>query len=330
MIQHRTLGSFDYLPSSGAGSGFDFRTAEPSFSGFGGTVLDYPETDFGIDEGRNKSHRGLTEDIVAARQERYTAPAGAGSELPPAQPPHSRRKGGAHRLPAPPAALKGRAAVLAVAAGAAVAAGQSAIQHDDHAPAPAGSATALAGTVGLTAATAGLPTAPQVLDSAKAVQIGDYASLLDKGQRFAEERTAAETAKLRPLYVPFTHGTFTSNFGFRWGALHAGVDIAAPIGTPIFAVADGKVIDAGPASGFGMWVRLQHSDGTITVYGHVDTATVATGQTVMAGDQIATVGNRGFSTGPHCHFEVWLNGNDKVDPLPWLASRGISLGPEQD
>jgi murein DD-endopeptidase MepM/ murein hydrolase activator NlpD len=50
----------------------------------------------------------------------------------------------------------------------------------------------------------------------------------------------------------------------------------------------------------------------------------------MAGDQIATVGNRGFSTGPHCHFEVWPDGVHKVDPLPWLASRGISLGPEED
>ncbi|MGY2061520.1 M23 family metallopeptidase, partial [Nocardia gipuzkoensis] len=78
------------------------------------------------------------------------------------------------------------------------------------------------------------------------------------------------------------------------------------------------------------WVRLKHDDGTITVYGHVDTAVVSVGQRVMAGDQIATVGNRGFSTGPHCHFEVWLNGVDKIDPLPWLASRGISLGPERD
>ena len=75
-----------------------------------------------------------------------------------------------------------------------------------------------------------------------------------------------------------------------------------------------------------MWVRLKHADGTVTVYGHVDSATVQVGQHVMAGDEIAKMGNRGFSTGPHLHFEVWLNGTDKVDPLPWLASRGISLG----
>jgi murein DD-endopeptidase MepM/ murein hydrolase activator NlpD len=132
------------------------------------------------------------------------------------------------------------------------------------------------------------------------------------------------------LFVLPTIGTFTSNFGSRWGTLHAGVDIAAPIGTPIVAVADGEVIDSGPASGFGMWVRLKHADGTVTVYGHINTSNVTVGQKVMAGDQIATVGNRGFSTGPHLHFEVHLGGENKVDPLPWLASRGISLGPEMD
>ncbi len=123
----------------------------------------------------------------------------------------------------------------------------------------------------------------------------------------------------------------TQYFGhWRAGSRHTGVDIAGPIGTPIYAVMDGTVIDAGPASGFGLWVRLRHDDGTITVYGHVNTTTVTVGQHVMAGDQIATLGNRGFSTGPHCHFEVWLHGTDRSDPLPWLASRGISLGPEED
>src|SRR5262249_31204404 len=150
------------------------------------------------------------------------------------------------------------------------------------------------------------------------------------GRQFAKQRAAHEAALLRPQYVLFAHGNFTSGFGVRWGAMHAGVDIAAPIGTPIYAVADGTVISAGPASGFGMWVRLLHNDGTITVYGQVNTATVSVGQHVKAGDQIATVGNRGYSTGPHCHFEVWQGGVDKIDPLPWLAARGINLGPQRD
>ncbi len=79
-----------------------------------------------------------------------------------------------------------------------------------------------------------------------------------------------------------------------------------------------------------MWVRLLHADGTITVYGHINESLVTVGQHVMAGDQIATMGNRGFSTGPHLHFEVHLNGVDKIDPLPWLATRGISLGQYAD
>jgi murein DD-endopeptidase MepM/ murein hydrolase activator NlpD len=108
--------------------------------------------------------------------------------------------------------------------------------------------------------------------------------------------------------------------------LHAGIDIANSIGTPIYAVADGVVIDVGPTAGYGAWVKLKHSDGTVTLYGHINTWLVKKGERVMAGDQIATIGNRGNSTGPHCHFEVMLNGTDRIDPVPWLAKRGLSPG----
>lgn len=316
MIQHRTPNRSD--------NGFAFRSTEPTFQGFGGTVLDCPsfEGDAGLDHDDDPT-LGQPVDSFDA----FTAPAGD-----PTPDPQPRKRGGAHRLPAPPTALKGRVAVMAVAAGAMVAAGQATLQQGGQTEESANADVAAPGTAALVAhpgtdaAAPALSTAPQVLDSAKPVSLGDYSNLLEKGTKFAQERAAAEAAKLRPLYVLFTHGTFTSNFGYRWGALHAGVDVAAPIGTPIYAVADGTVISAGPASGFGMWVRLQHADGTITVYGHVDTATVTVGQTVMAGDQIATVGNRGNSTGPHCHFEVMPNGHDRIDPVPWLAQRGISLG----
>ncbi|MCQ4118183.1 M23 family metallopeptidase [Rhodococcus tibetensis] len=267
----------------------------------------------------------------------------SGIESPEGTPSHSRR--GAHRLPTPPSALKGRAAVLAVAAGAVVAAGQAAVtgsssDSSDHSEvALASDESSVIGTTAepqaaqfsTVADTVGSESnAPQVLNVANPTDLSQFSNLLAKGQRFSEERAAREAAARRPLFVLPTIGTFTSNFGSRWGTLHAGVDIAAPIGTPIVAVADGEVIDSGPASGFGMWVRLKHADGTVTVYGHINTSTVTVGQKVMAGDQIATVGNRGFSTGPHLHFEVHLGGENKVDPLPWLASRGISLGPEMD
>ncbi|PXX52237.1 peptidase M23-like protein [Nocardia tenerifensis] len=235
-------------------------------------------------------------------------------------------------MPAPPAALKGRAAIVAVAAGAFVAAGQQLMPSGEKVPMDNVAPMALGQPQAVAAPPTGVETAgtePGLLEEGPA-DLGQFADMLNNGSKVADEIAAQVQAKLRPLFTKFTSGTFTSGYGMRWGALHAGVDIAAPIGTPIVAVEDGTVISAGPASGFGMWVRLLGDDGTVTVYGHINTALVSVGQHVLAGDQIATVGDRGESTGPHCHFEVWLNGTERVDPLPWLATRGISLGPERD
>ncbi|WP_063128354.1 M23 family metallopeptidase [Nocardia fusca] len=245
------------------------------------------------------------------------------------------RSRGAHRVAAPPSALKGRAAVVAVAAGAVVAAGQCATaEPTEHKQAQQATDYEAAGSVHEIAAqsmatedpaAASNTASPQMLGGNLPVDTSRFGEMLANGAQFAEDLAQAEEAKFRPLFAKFTSGAYTSGFGARWGVQHLGIDVAGPIGTPIYAVADGEVIDAGPASGFGMWVRLLHADGTVTVYGHVDTTTVSVGEYVYAGDQIATMGNRGFSTGPHCHFEVWLNGSDKIDPVPWLATRGISL-----
>lgn len=123
-------------------------------------------------------------------------------------------------------------------------------------------------------------------------------------------------------------GRVTSCYGSRWGTLHAGVDIAAPIGTPVHAPEGGVVLQAGPASGFGLAVSVQHRDGTITLYGHVNQFFVSPGQVVATGERIAEVGNRGQSTGPHLHFEVHTGGLyvNRTNPVPWLSQRGISLG----
>ncbi|SDP23881.1 Peptidase family M23 [Klenkia soli] len=123
-------------------------------------------------------------------------------------------------------------------------------------------------------------------------------------------------------------GRVTSCYGSRWGTVHQGIDIAAPIGTPIYAPEGGVVLDAGPANGFGQAVYLQHADGVVTLYGHVDTFTVQAGQVVAAGQQIATVGNRGQSTGPHVHVETHYSGlyADRRNPVPWLTAHGISVG----
>ncbi|MFI9818355.1 M23 family metallopeptidase [Saccharothrix variisporea] len=142
--------------------------------------------------------------------------------------------------------------------------------------------------------------------------------------RVAAQKAAEEAAR-RPKVAKPAEGAFTSGFGARWGTTHYGVDIANSIGTPILSAMDGVVIEAGPASGFGLWVRVQHGDGTVTIYGHVNEILVSEGQQVAAGQQIATMGNRGQSTGPHLHFEVWLNGSQKIDPVGWLGERGINL-----
>ena len=144
----------------------------------------------------------------------------------------------------------------------------------------------------------------QLVTVRPAANVAAHNRELANGVAFAQERAQREARLQQPLFVMPTKGIFTSNFGYRWGVLHAGIDLANSIGTPIYAVSDGVVIASGPTAGYGMWVKLRHADGTVTLYGHVNTTLVSVGQHVMAGDQIATMGNRGDSTGPHLHFEV--------------------------
>jgi murein DD-endopeptidase MepM/ murein hydrolase activator NlpD len=130
-------------------------------------------------------------------------------------------------------------------------------------------------------------------------------------------------------YANPTSGRVSSCYGWRWGALHAGVDIAAPVGRPIYAVTAGVVKRAGAATGFGQAVYILGDDGYVTVYGHVNRYFVSAGDRVSAGEQIAEVGNKGQSTGPHLHFEVHPNGvmyGGATNPVPWLNARGIYIG----
>ncbi len=130
-------------------------------------------------------------------------------------------------------------------------------------------------------------------------------------------------------YVQPTSGRVSSCFGRRWGTFHGGVDIAAPIGTPIYSAHSGVVQRAGTATGFGYAVYILGDDGYVTVYGHVNRYFVRVGERVRAGEEIAEVGNRGQSTGPHLHFETHPSGvmyGGQVDPVDWLDARGIHLG----
>jgi murein DD-endopeptidase MepM/ murein hydrolase activator NlpD len=138
---------------------------------------------------------------------------------------------------------------------------------------------------------------------------------------------AASRAARQPKTVLPVSGRLTTCFCKRWGTMHYGLDLAAPLGTPIYAASDGVVLKAGRASGYGNAVYIQDADGNVHIYGHMRYYSVAAGDIVHAGDQIAKVGNEGQSTGPHLHYEIHrgsMNGKP-VDPKAWLAERGVSV-----
>ncbi len=120
-------------------------------------------------------------------------------------------------------------------------------------------------------------------------------------------------------YIWPAKGVLTSGYGYRWGRMHKGIDIAAPVGTPIFAAAAGVVITAGwNSGGYGYLVKIQHPDGSVTLYAHNNRIVVREGQTVAQGQQIADMGSTGYSTGPHSHFEVHRPGQGAVNPTAYL------------
>lgn len=146
----------------------------------------------------------------------------------------------------------------------------------------------------------------------------DREQLEENVQVAAVAQIVKRGTKSRPTYMfPVTNWNVTSNFGYRWGRLHAGTDVGVPIGTTVRASRGGQVITAGWLGGYGNCVIIDHGDGVATRYGHLSEVTVSVGQYVDQGEQIALSGNTGRSTGPHLHFEIRING-EAVDPLPYL------------
>lgn len=116
-------------------------------------------------------------------------------------------------------------------------------------------------------------------------------------------------------------GVLTSGYGQRWGRPHRGIDIAAPIGTPIVAAAPGVISYAGyNDGGFGYLVEVDHADGTMTRYAHNSRLLVKAGQQVNQGEQVSEMGSTGFSTGPHLHFEIHPGGKGAVNPIALLPN----------
>jgi murein DD-endopeptidase MepM/ murein hydrolase activator NlpD len=133
-----------------------------------------------------------------------------------------------------------------------------------------------------------------------------------------------------PSQKPVERAVFTSGFGTRtdpfngYSAMHAGIDLAGPIGTPIYAAADGIVDRAGWANGYGNLVELDHGKSIQTRYGHLSAILVTAGQRVHRGDLIARMGSTGRSTGSHLHYEVRIDGH-AVNPIPFLQSSDYML-----
>ena len=121
-------------------------------------------------------------------------------------------------------------------------------------------------------------------------------------------------------YIWPAQGVFTSGYGWRWGRMHKGIDVAGPVGTPIVASATGVVSYSGyNDGGFGYLVEIDHADGSMTRYAHNNRILVSNGQQVAQGQQMAEMGSTGFSTGPHLHFEIH-SPQGTVNPMAYLPN----------
>ncbi len=136
--------------------------------------------------------------------------------------------------------------------------------------------------------------------------------------------------EIHPEGRPVRVGWISSPFGERIDPFtgdeefHEGIDFAAPMGTPIHAVAAGVVTWAGPRGGYGNMVQIDHGDGYATRYGHAEKVLVHVGETVKRGDVIALVGSTGYSTGPHVHFEVLKDGIE-INPAAFVRLHALSV-----
>ncbi|HEV8565539.1 MAG TPA: M23 family metallopeptidase [Actinoplanes sp.] len=174
------------------------------------------------------------------------------------------------------------------------------------------------------------PTVLQNLENASVTSkaLADRSADAKRASR-GEDRTAA--TKVNPdqaaqdvWLLPLDDYTFTSPYGIRWGKLHAGIDLAAPEGTPYKAVHAGTVTAAGYNGGYGYSITVKQANGVEVIYAHSRRLLVKAGDKVTAGQVIGEVGNTGASYGTHLHVEVHVNGAP-TDPIPFLRDRGVDV-----
>lgn len=229
----------------------------------------------------------------------------------------TRRRVGAHRKQGK--AIKSRIAMVALTSSAVSVSGAATAAAADNADKDK-DLVAQEGTGAQT-----LSTTPTILLAQDFRPASDLGQQLATALEYNEQRAQRDRAARAPQVTLPADGTFTSPFGPRWGTFHYGIDIANSTNTPILAIMAGKVIDSGEAQGYGQWIRILHDDGAVSVYGHLETLGVAVGERVFAGQNIGGMGNRGFSTGTHLHFEIHPDGSTPVDPVAWFEERGIAV-----
>ncbi len=217
-----------------------------------------------------------------------------------------------HRVAKPPKSRYAAVATTAILGAGVVALGSAATLPSPHAVPAAASLQQLDS-----------PVAGIGLDDGLATAHGTT-SRFDAGPVVTVRSSRGVPRKVLHKYVRPGTGILTTCFCWRWGAFHDGIDLAAPLGSPIYAVTDGVVEGAGPDSGYGNLITLRYDAHTESWYGHEERMFVHKGQRVRAGQLIAWVGNLGFSTGPHLHFGVRIDGVP-VDPIPWLKRRGVTI-----
>jgi murein DD-endopeptidase MepM/ murein hydrolase activator NlpD len=161
-------------------------------------------------------------------------------------------------------------------------------------------------------------------DAATAIGVPDveFRNLFSKWQSRDDQPTGLVSI---PSRVPVDNIVVTSNFGYRSDPFkgrrkrHNGIDIAGPIGTPIYATADGVIGRAQWLGGYGRYVEIEHGGNIQTRYGHMSRLNVAPNQRVRRGDLIGFMGSSGRSTGSHLHYEVRIEG-EPVNPAPFMQS----------
>ncbi len=166
---------------------------------------------------------------------------------------------------------------------------------------------------------------PSFLTGADVHNVGDKMSAIEYSLKSSEMNLKQmhiiledryNTRITRPTGVP-ARGEISSQYGSRWGRLHAGLDVANDVGTPVVATAAGVVTMSEWYGSYGYCVMVDHGNGTETLYGHCNELLVSEGTRVKRGQAIATMGNTGRSTGPHVHYEVLVDGV-AVNPANYL------------